>query len=206
MRRSFALCLTVLACALLASFVSRVHAQQARTVKDGVYTAAQAKRGETIYQNQCVGCHGGTLAGGDGPPLAGQSFLDVWDRLPLSDLFDKIQNTMPNDAPQTLTRPQVADLVAFMLQANKFPAGRAELDAGDAVLRQISFGSAATRPSSAATGPNGVSRSWQFEPGDAGHSVPELQCALRRSNPGPGRAIQRRNSSRGCHDDLVSVR
>jgi mono/diheme cytochrome c family protein len=137
----------------LASFVSRVHAQQARTVKDGVYTAAQAKRGETIYQNQCVGCHGGTLAGGDGPPLAGQSFLDAWDRLPLSDLFDKIQNTMPNDAPQTLTRPQAADLVAFMLQANKFPAGRAELDAGDAVLRQISFGPAATRPSSAATGP-----------------------------------------------------
>lgn len=153
MRRSFALCLTVLACALLTSLSSRVHAQQARTAKDGVYAAAQAKRGETIYQKQCLGCHGATLAGGDGPPLAGQSFLDVWDRLPLSDLFDKIQNTMPNDAPQTLTRPQVADLVAFMLQANKFPAGRAELDAGDAVLRQIAFGSAATRPSSAAAGP-----------------------------------------------------
>lgn len=153
MRRSFAFCLTVLACALSTSLLSRVNAQQARTAKDGVYSAAQAKRGETIYQKQCLGCHGATLAGGDGPPLAGQSFLDVWDRLPLSDLFDKIQNTMPNDAPQTLSRPQVADLVAFMLQANTFPAGRAELDAGDAVLRQISFGSAATRPSSAAAAP-----------------------------------------------------
>ena len=153
MRRSFALCLTVLACALLTSLSSRVHAQQARTAKDGVYTAAQAQRGETIYQNQCLGCHGGTLAGNDGPPLAGQSFLDVWDKLLLSDLFDKIQNTMPDDAPQTLTRPQVADLVAFMLQANEFPAGRAELDAGDAVLRQISFGPVATRPSSAAAVP-----------------------------------------------------
>jgi len=122
-------------------------------VKDGVYTAAQARRGETVYRNQCLGCHGATLAGDDGPPLAGQSFLDVWDKLPVSDLFDKIQNTMPDDAPQTLTRPQVADLVAFMLQANKFPAGRVELDSGDGVLRQISFGSAATRPSAAAAGP-----------------------------------------------------
>jgi mono/diheme cytochrome c family protein len=152
-RRSFALCLLILACALSASLLSRVYAQQARTAKDGVYTAAQARRGETIYQNQCLGCHGGTLAGNDGPPLAGQSFLDVWDKLPLSDLFDKIQNTMPDDAPQTLTRPQVADVVAFMLQANKFPAGRVELDAGDAVLRQISFGPVATRPPSAAAAP-----------------------------------------------------
>ena len=119
--------------------MSRVYAQQARTAKDGVYTAAQAKRGEAVYLKQCVLCHGATLAGDDGPPLAGQSFLEVWDTLPLSDLFDKIQNTMPDDAPRTLTRPQVADVVAYVLQANQFPAGRAELDAGDAALRQISL-------------------------------------------------------------------
>ncbi len=153
MRRAFTLCLAVLACALLASFVSRVHAQQARTAKVGVYTAAQAKRGETVYLNQCAACHGATLAGDDGPPLAGRSFLEVWNALPLSDLFDKIQNTMPEDAPRTLTRPQVADVVAYVLQANQFPAGRVELDAGEAALRQISFPPAATGASSAAAGP-----------------------------------------------------
>ena len=57
-----------------------------------------------------------------------------------SDLFDKIRATMPADAPGTLEPPQVADLVAFILQANKFPAGRAELGAGGAALRQITLG------------------------------------------------------------------
>jgi mono/diheme cytochrome c family protein len=125
-RRSFDLCVVLLVCALSASFSLRVYAQ-ARTAKDGVYTAAQAKRGETLYRNQCVACHGAMLEGEDGPPLAGQSFLGAWGRLPLADLVDKIQNTMPSDAPGTLTGPQVADVAAYILQANQFPAGRAEL-------------------------------------------------------------------------------
>jgi cytochrome c553 len=121
--------------------------------KDGVYTAAQARRGEAVYQSQCAGCHGAPLSGDAGPPLAGQSFLDVWGRLPLSDLFDKIHNTMPDDAPGTLTGPQVADLVAYLLQANQFPAGREELGADNVALRQISIGPATAVASPAAAAP-----------------------------------------------------
>ena len=153
MRRSFVLCLGVLACAFSASLLSRVHAQQARTAKEGVYTAAQAKRGEAIYQAWCVTCHGATLAGEAGPPLAGQNFLGVWGTLPLSDLIEKIHNTMPADAPGTLTVPQVADVAAYVLQANQFQIGKAELDAGDVALKQISLRPAATVASSAATAP-----------------------------------------------------
>ena len=151
MRFASALCVGGLALALSAS--SSLRAQQTRTAEDGVYTAAQAKRGEAIYQNRCVICHGATLAGEAGPPLAGQSFLGVWDVLPLSDLFDKIHNTMPADAPGTLTGPQVADVAAYLLQANQFPAGRVELEAGDVALRQISLGPAATVASSATAAP-----------------------------------------------------
>ena len=156
MRRSFVLCLGVLACSLSASFLSRVHAQQAprlgsgqaRTAKDGVYTAAQAKRGEAIYQTRCVACHGATLAGEAGPPLTGQVFLGDWDTLSLSDLFDKIHSTMPADAPGALAEPQVADVLAYVLQANQFPPGGAELAASGAALKQISLGVTATRAAS----------------------------------------------------------
>ena len=151
--RCFALCVGVLGFALLAASSLRVHAQQPRTAKDGVYTAAQAAQGDALYQNRCITCHGAPASGDAGPPLAGQSFLDVWGKLPLADLFDKIRNTMPDDAPGTLTGPQVADLIAYLLQANQFPAGSVELDASQAALRQISFPPAAPGASSAAVGP-----------------------------------------------------
>jgi mono/diheme cytochrome c family protein len=125
---------------------------QARTVKDGVYTAAQAARGSAIFQMRCALCHGDRLEGLAGPPLVGDVFLGPRDRQPVSDLFDKIHNTMPADAPGTLEPPQVADVVAFILQANAFPAGGAELGASDATLKQIALVAANPTPATAATG------------------------------------------------------
>lgn len=136
-------CVAVLVCALMGSSSPRLYAKQARAARDGVYTAAQAKRGEAVYRTGCVACHGETLAGDIGPPLAGQGFLGIWARQPLSDLFDKIQSTMPADQPGTLTRPQVADVLAYVLQANQFPAGREELGSAEAALGQIALASAA---------------------------------------------------------------
>jgi hypothetical protein len=46
---------------------------------------------------------------------------------------------MPADAPGTLEPQQVADLVAFILQANQFPAGRTELAPTAAPLKQITI-------------------------------------------------------------------
>jgi len=125
---------------------------QARTVKDGVYTAAQAARGSAIFQMRCALCHGDRLEGLAGPPLVGDVFPGPRDRQPVSDLFDKIHNTMPADAPGTLEPPQVADVVAFILQANAFPAGGAELGASDATLKQIALVAANPTPATAATG------------------------------------------------------
>ena len=117
---------------------------QGRTVKDGVYTAAQATRGEAAFRMRCTLCHGDMLEGAMGPPLAGDVFLGARDRQPVSDLFDKIRNTMPADAPGTLEPPEVADLVAFILQVNTFPAGREELGTADTGLKQIAL--VATNP------------------------------------------------------------
>jgi mono/diheme cytochrome c family protein len=133
--------------------VVSLHAQQGRTAGDGVYTAAQAARGQALYENQCALCHGSALEGAMGPPLAGELFLGVWGAMTASDLFDKIHNTMPADAAGTLSRMQVAELVAYVLKANQFPSGGMELGSVDAALKQISLGGprAAAAPAAAAS-------------------------------------------------------
>src|SRR5262245_33806285 len=120
----------MLACAIT------LHAGQSQTVQQGVYTDAQAKRGQAIYEERCASCHGNTLAGRMGPPLTGDSFLTVWTREPLFELASKIRNTMPQTDPGTLSLQQSADVVAYILQAAKFPAGRVDLSGDEAALKQ----------------------------------------------------------------------
>ena len=108
------------------------------TAAGGVYTEAQAARGQAVYGELCQACHGATLAGGLGPPLAGAGFLGAWDALSLADLVDKIQYTMPATNPGTVSRAQATDLVAHLLSANAFSAGPAELRADDS-LAQITI-------------------------------------------------------------------
>jgi mono/diheme cytochrome c family protein len=143
-------------CALGAALLFTVmgYAQQAQSVRQGVYTAAQANRGQAVYKERCASCHGDSLGGRLGPPLTGDDFLAAWDKEPLSELFGKIKNTMPQDAPGKLTSQQTADLLAYILQAGKFPAGNAELRADEAVLKLITWpaGSASqTKPASVAS-------------------------------------------------------
>ena len=143
---------SLFACVLVVALSLRLDAQQTRTAKDGVYTAEQAMRGDAVYKDTCVACHGAALAGDLAPPLAGEVFLDLWGPLALSELFDKIRNTMPADAPGTLTRPQTVDLVAYILQANTLPAGRAALQ--EAALKQIALDSMRRGPDSSRGGPS----------------------------------------------------
>src|SRR5262245_14648167 len=106
-------------CTLVGTFSLVGHARQARTVADGVYSAEQAKRGEQVYQQQCVSCHGNALEGAVGPMLTGDGFLGAWGGRSLADLVDKIQKTMPLQAPGTLTGTQAIDVAAFILQTGK---------------------------------------------------------------------------------------
>jgi len=138
---------------LFGAFALRAHAQQPRTTKDAVYSAAQAKRGEAVYKDKCVACHGAKLEGDFGPPLTGEAFLGIWGGLSLSELVDKIHNTMPADAPGTLTRPQVLDVVTYILQANQAPAGAADL--AETALKQIALDSMQAGPDSMRRGPSG---------------------------------------------------
>jgi mono/diheme cytochrome c family protein len=134
-------------CALLVGALSLAGlTAQSRTVADRVYSDAQAARGQALYKGQCLACHGDTLQGVVGPPLTGSGFLAVWGSRSLADLVDKIQKTMPPQAPGSVSQQQAIDVAAYALSAGKFPAGQTELQA--ATLPQIAF-PAAPQPSSA---------------------------------------------------------
>ena len=110
---------------------------QSQSVSDGVYSAAQAARGQETYRSKCVECHSPTLEGASGPPLTGNTFIANWSGRPLSELVNKIQTTMPFGKAGTLSREQTREVAAYILQSGKFPAGKAELS--DDRLAQISF-------------------------------------------------------------------
>lgn len=115
-------------------------AQMTRSVWDGVYTEDQAKRGGAIYTKECSSCHGAELTGGESaPPLVGAAFMGDWEALTVGDLFERIRTTMPQDDPSRLSRQQDADVLAFLLQENEFPAGKVELEKQTEVLKLIGF-------------------------------------------------------------------
>jgi mono/diheme cytochrome c family protein len=122
------------------AFRAQEPASETRSVWDGAYTEEQAKRGEALYQKECKSCHGVALAGGESsPPLTGGAFLSNWNGLTLGDLFERIRKTMPQNTPGKLNRQQNADVLAFVLSANKFPAGKAELSRQTEFLKEIRF-------------------------------------------------------------------
>jgi mono/diheme cytochrome c family protein len=135
---------------LFASISKVADAQAVRTVQDGVFSDAQASRGQALYAQRCAGCHGPDLGGGaQAPPLEGRSFRFKWRQEPLSALFIKVRYTMPPKAPPNappnpgsepaLTAEQGADLVAHILNVNRFPAGKADFAAADAATSSVGW-------------------------------------------------------------------
>ena len=139
--RALILIIAAVSCRALAGAPAQEAASSdSRSVWDGVYTDEQAKRGEPVYRKECAPCHGASLTGGESaPPLTGGTFLSNWNGLTLGDLFDRIRKTMPQNAPGKLTRQQNADVLAYALSVNKFPAGKAELSRQTEFLREIRF-------------------------------------------------------------------
>ena len=114
-----------------------LHGQSAPAA-DGIYSADQAHRGEALYQKQCVSCHGSALDGaGPYPPLSGDDFLTKYEGQPAVNVYDMIQKLMPATSPGTLTRPEAADLLAYILSFNKFPAGKTDLPSDEDSLKKL---------------------------------------------------------------------
>jgi quinoprotein glucose dehydrogenase len=115
-------------------------------VTEGAYTTAQAERGKTAVETHCISCHGDNLRGNEGPALVGSTFLQKWEGESVRRLFQKIRDSMPKDDVNSVSEEEKADVVAFLLQANGFPAGSAELPHDANQLSAIQLPSGTGRP------------------------------------------------------------
>ena len=102
----------------------------ARNVWQGVYTDAQAVRGQREYATNCANCHRDDLSGYN-DILKGRRFMEKYRESSLDLFFDKIKTTMPRGAPASLGDKAYADIVAYVLKFNEFPAGEQELRVED---------------------------------------------------------------------------
>jgi len=117
----------------------------AASVWGGVYSDAQAKRGAGVYKEACASCHGDGLEGdGFAPPLTGPEFMANWNGTSVGDLFERVRVSMPPSAPDSVSAQEKADILAYVLQQSKFPAGKTELAKDAAALKTVKF--EATKP------------------------------------------------------------
>ena len=146
-----------IAFALVIVAVGTLGAQQKRTTADGVYVVDQAKRGQAQYRKRCVLCH---LDGGQGregepeivgqsleregdaeaPAVAGDAFLKKWNGHSARELYDRLASTMPVGGAGSLTPEEYADVLAFLFELNKLPAGQQALPAVRDQLDLITIG------------------------------------------------------------------
>jgi mono/diheme cytochrome c family protein len=115
-------------------------AQPIKTVWDGVFTAEQAARGQSSYPKACGSCHGGGLEGdGFAPPLVGEAFTDRWQTGSVGDFLLIVKATMPQDRPASLSADTYADIVAYVLKMNNYPAGPSELNQDPEHYKHVTF-------------------------------------------------------------------
>jgi polar amino acid transport system substrate-binding protein len=113
------------------------------TTAEPPYTAAQARDGVTVYKKSCIQCHGADLQGTAGPAVAGSEFLTTAriNKWTLNDLRVTIFQNMPFSNPGSLTPKQYAEVTAFLLASNCYPAGAKPFpQAGNASFEAVRLG------------------------------------------------------------------
>jgi len=106
---------------------------------NGPYTTSQAERGKVVYDQSCSTCHGSSLRGGANefaaPALAGPFFYEKWSGRPLGELFRYAAENMPPDQTK-LSEAAYLDVMAYVLQVLKHPAGNTDLTADSPVMKR----------------------------------------------------------------------
>ncbi len=104
--------------------------QDKKSVKAGVYTAAQSDRGQVLFRSKCASCHAPNRFTDD-------LFYTSFAGKPMWEMFDVISDTMPEDNPGSMKPEEYVDVMAYLLKLNNFPTGNAELPVGKDALSAI---------------------------------------------------------------------
>jgi S-disulfanyl-L-cysteine oxidoreductase SoxD len=92
-----------------------------RTIRDGVFSAAQAARGERLFESICMNCHEITEF------TAAGAYLEEVEGKPLWETFEYIWAEMPEDEPGSLNPEDYADVLAYIFSIYGLPSGAASL-------------------------------------------------------------------------------
>jgi len=98
------------------------------SVQAGVYTDAQAERGEKFFGEACMVCH-------QPEEFSDGGYLEGWSGQNVNDFVEFVRSTMPEDNPGRLKRREYIDIIAYFFKLNGLPTGETELDRKS--LRQI---------------------------------------------------------------------
>ena len=109
----------VLLVALTAS-IARAPAGAANT-QTPPYGADQARAGQTLYYENCAECHGASLEGNYGPPLAGPEGNLQWESVQY--VFQYMTGHMPAGNADGLTSAQYVEIMAFLLSRHHHAPG-----------------------------------------------------------------------------------
>jgi len=124
------------------ALVASANAQQtSKTTAQGVFTEAQATRGQKAYADSCARCHAEDLLGASGPALVGDFFTNRFVGSNVHEMVKTIRRSMPQEAPDSLGTPTYVDIATFILKSNGSPTGSAELPNDAEALLQIEVAS-----------------------------------------------------------------
>ena len=108
------------------------------SVLDGVFTSGQASRGEQRFRQVCAACHSTN-------EFRGGRFRIKWVGQTAGDFFDFVSTTMPDGDPGSLSLEDYANLLAYILSLNGYPAGEEPLTADVSALRNVRIEEAPAR-------------------------------------------------------------
>ncbi len=123
----------VLGAAALGLVAASVAQDRGRTVRDGVYSPAQATRGERLFASICTNCHEMTDF------TAASAYLEAVEGQSLWETFEYVSNEMPEDDPGSLRLEDYADVLAYIFSVYGLPSGATDLAVDQDSLEAIAI-------------------------------------------------------------------
>ena len=94
------------------------------------YSEDQADRGRGFFRETCLSCHASS-------EFRGRSFQRQWQGRTVRDLYASVAFSMPDDNPGGLPAQTYTDVIAYILELNRVPAGDGELTSDRDTMRAL---------------------------------------------------------------------